>query len=393
VCFEVPEKRTFVDRIRSTDVKVVVAPSLSEIKQIVADSDIVQVEFWNHPSTLEVLHSISGTPIRLVVWSHISGVYNPIIPEKLVEWSNAFVVTSPSSLEIDSIRRCERRVEFISSAGGMEKLPQVARSLPSSSSCRFAYVGTTNFTKMHPDYVRYVAEVMLPDFQVLIFGDDRNRAEIELQCADIGRPHLVDFRGYSENIIANLCEVDVLVYLLNPDHYGTAEIALIEAMAMGVVPIVLDNPVERELVKQGVTGIVACSSQEVVAAIEMLSAVPSKRKEMSEAAKAHARSLYTGDKMARGFSHVYNRIIQDEKKPIPFAEIFGATPDKWFLSCQRNRFLYEGRNQIKGPIDRCLIPELRETSKGSVTHFSRYFPSNESLRRWKDSLTSLEVNE
>jgi hypothetical protein len=246
---------------------------------------------------------------------------------------------------------------------------------------------------MNPAYVKYVAGVAAPDFQISIFGDDRNRPEIEKQCAEIGRPRLINFRGYSENIIAELCEIDVLVYLLNPDHYGTAEIALIEAMAMGIVPIVLDNPVERGIVKHGVTGIVATNSQEVVAAIEMLSANPLRRAEMSEAAKAHSRSLYTGEKMVRAFTGIYDRVIQDEKKLVEFGAIFGASPDEWFLSCQRNRFLYEGRDRIEGPVKRALVPELYETTKGSVTHFSSYFPANERLRRWKESIACLEVSE
>ncbi len=393
ICLEVPEKRQFLERIESAGVEVVVAPSPDEICRIVSDSDIVQVEFWNHPATLEALYSMRSIPIRLVVWSHIAGVYNPIIPKKLVTSADAFVVTSRSSLNADSISGCGRPIDFVCSAGGMERLPSIERSAYSGEPCRFAYVGTTNFTKMNPAYVRYIAGVGIPNFKISIFGDERNRTELEKQCMELGRPDLLDFRGYSENIITELRQIDILVYLLNRDHYGTAEIALIEAMAMGVVPIVLDNPVETGIVENGISGVVATTPKEVVAAVEMLAADTRRRLMLSEAAKTYARALYTGEKMAREFSEIYGRVLQEAKRQVAFEDIFGATPDEWFLSCQRNRSLYEGRAQIQGPIKRELIPELYETTKGSVTHFSHYFPVNDQLRRWKDSIASLEVHD
>ena len=40
-----------------------------------------------------------------------------------------------------------------------------------------------------------------------------------------------------------------LLYILNRNHYGSAENILIEAMSLGVIPIVLNNDVEKTMSK------------------------------------------------------------------------------------------------------------------------------------------------
>lgn len=392
ICLEPPEKLQFVRRIRAAGVEVFVNPPDQTLKSIISQSDIIQVEFWNHPATLKTLHSIRSIPIRLAVWCHISGTYNPAIPAKLVESSNAFIVTTPCSLNLEALATHKDRLRYISSAAGIERLPVINRTRASKQRCRFGYVGTTNFTKMHPKYVDFIAGVHLPGFQISVIGDDRNRLALERSCVQAGIPNALSFVGYKEDIASALSELDVLVYLLSPRHYGTAEIALLEAMAMGVVPIVLDNPCERELVEHNVTGVVASTPEQVRREIVSLAANPDRLNQLSETAAKKARSFYTAERMLNEFQDVYRHVLRYTKAPVNFEEIFGASPDEWFLSCKANRSLYEQGN-IRSQVDKYIICEITESSKGSVTQFSQYFPENTILRRWKEEISDFDYSE
>ena len=126
ICLEKPEKSQFLDRILDSGCNVVLCPGQNEIADLVAHSDIVQVEWWNHPATIRTLCGLSSNPMRLLVWSHISGLTNPVIPPGLIESAQRFVFSSSCSLSIPSLAErtgLERKLHTISSAGGFENFP------------------------------------------------------------------------------------------------------------------------------------------------------------------------------------------------------------------------------------------------------------------------------
>jgi hypothetical protein len=85
ICLEKPEKSQFIDRILDNGDEVIIAPDVSRIDELVSKADIVQVEWWNHPAIIECLCSMAPQAMRLLVWCHVSGLYNPIIPPNQFE--------------------------------------------------------------------------------------------------------------------------------------------------------------------------------------------------------------------------------------------------------------------------------------------------------------------
>ena len=132
------------------------------------------------------------------------------------------------------------------------------------------YFGSLNFAKLHPHYVDFLAAVDKPGLTVRLIGDLTNRDILERQSALIGREGMFEFRGYSTDIAAELKAINVLAYLLNPEHYGTTENALLEAMAVGIVPIVLDNPAERHIIEDNRTGLIVSTPSEFSKAVYWL---------------------------------------------------------------------------------------------------------------------------
>jgi L-malate glycosyltransferase len=388
VCLEKPEKSLFVDQVVASGCPVTVAPDSCELQRLVAEADIVQLEWWNHPATIAALCRCELPPMRLLVWSHISGLYTPVIPEGLLSAAERFLFTSPCSYQAEAVVRLlpaiSERLGVVNSCGGFQGFPEpgTMRKDP----VRAGYLGSLNFAKLHPQYVDFLKAVDLSDFRVRLIGDTLNREILERQCELAGKSGLLEFHGYTKDVVSALGSVNTLVYLLNPEHYGTTENALLEAMAMGIVPVVLDNPAERNIVEDGNTGMVVRSPAELADAIRWLSEHPQARHEMGVRAAASVRERFAVSKMATALHGHYRSVMASEKKTTVFSDIFGPTAAEWFLCCQGNSAIFTEATTAISAFSR---HGLKERTKGSVFHFQQYFPDNERLQQWAAQIEAL----
>lgn len=390
-CLEKPDKSQFLDQICDSGAEVFVAPDRARLDELIAVADIVQLEWWNHPATIECLCSMVPQPIRLLVWCHVSGLHNPIIPPKLMEVSNKFLFTSPCSFEANQVSslaaKLGSRLGVVSSGSGFLDLPKPhGEGLASLS---VGYFGSLNFAKLHPDYVGFLSAVNLPNFKVRLIGDMLNREVLEKQSIDAGRAGMLDFRGYTTDVPAELRAINVLAYLLNPLHYGTAENALLEAMALEIVPVVLDNPAERNIVEHLRTGMIVSSPGEFADAIEWLERNPEDRSKMGMQAAAMVKERFTAEKMEASFRTHYEEVMTQQKRLMPFQNVFGLTPDAWFLSCQSEPEMFGEDGKIRLPIESMSSFNLMEKTKGSVFHFHQHFPGSTLLQAWATHIEAL----
>jgi glycosyltransferase involved in cell wall biosynthesis len=391
VCLEAPQKSQFLDRIRDSGCEVIVAPDLARLNELVSLADIVQLEWWNHPATIEALCRMASQPMRLLVWCHVSGLYSPIIPPKLMEASGRFLFTSPCSFEAIEVSgiagRMGNRLSVVSSGGGFEGFPRIKED--DKAPISVGYLGSLNFAKLHPNYVDFLSAVNLPDFKVRLIGDLLNRELLQVQSNDAGRPGMLDFRGYTTDVAGELSAINVLAYLLNPRHYGTAENALLEAMAMGIVPVVLDNPAERSIVEHLSTGLIVRSPSEFADALAWLANNPLNRSRIGMQAAAMVRERYIPERTEAAFRGHYEEVLREDKRPVPFLNIFGIAPSDWFLSCQGAPEIFELGGGVRLPNGGLPNFDLLEKTKGSAFHFHQYFPENASLAGWAANLEIL----
>jgi len=392
VCLEEPEKSQFVDRVREYGIEVIVCPGMDMLEKLMEDSDIVQLEWWNHPATIKHLCSLSIPPIRLLTWCHVAGLHSPIIPKQLILASHRFLFTSQCSFEnkevMNLIPEFGDRLGVVSSSGGFSGLPEPIRGINKKISV--GYIGSLNFAKLYPNYIDYLAAVDIPGFRVKMIGDLTNQDILNRQCDSLSKTGMLEFRGYTTDIVSELASINVLAYLLNPEHYGTTENALIEAMAMGIVPIVMDNPAERQIVDDRHTGLVVHSPDEFAEVIRWLSENPADRQRMGRQASESVRERFSAEKMEAALNGHYQSMLSMEKRKFVFSEIFGSDPAEWFLSCQGDRNLFAEDGSIN-PVDGTpLSYGLFEKSKGTVFHFSEYFPDNLELRLWAKNIKLLQ---
>ena len=394
VSLEKPEKDQFVNHVRQHGGEVIICPDNKRLEKLMSDSDIVQLEWWNHPATIKTLCSPSIPPIRLLTWCHVSGLYNPIIPQGLIRSSQKFLFTSPCSFESKEVMSLgsefRERLGVVSSSGGFDGLPE--RRPAADERIAVGYIGSLNFAKLHPRYVDYLAAVKIPGFRVRMIGDLLNQDVLNQQCDSFGKTGMLEFRGYVSDVASELSSINVLAYLLNPEHYGTTENALLEAMATGIVPIVLDNPAERQIVTDHTTGLIVRSPGEFAEAIEWLSNNPAERQKVGSQAAKSVRERFSAEKMETSLNRYYQEVLHVEKRKIAFSEIFGKDPAQWFLSCQKDKHIFGEDGSINADRSVPLSYGLFEKTKGTVYHFSEYFPENLRLKLWAKNLKSLAQN-
>jgi L-malate glycosyltransferase len=374
---EKPEKKQFFDQLLSLGCSIRICPDDQLARDLISHADVVQLEWWNHPATFAFLCTRKLPPMRLLTWCHQSGLYPPLIPPGLIEMSDRFVFTSPCSLKAPYISALPNEMKaklcVVSSGVGLDN--PLEREEQMDAPLRACYMGTLSFSKLHPEYVKFLAAVTQPDFRVTMIGDEVNRDLLRRQCETTGRPHLLDFTGFIPDISTALASADIFVYLLNPTHYGTAENALLEAMSAGVVPIVLDNPCETAIVEDGRNGLVVDSPEHFAHAVEWLSEHPDEWKRLSRATSQFVQETFTPAKIAEAMAVNYRLIYPSKKRKIRFNSIFGFRPSEWFLACRRSsKDTISDLEQKFGQYNR------DDLTKGSIRHFSGYFPDDDELK-------------
>lgn len=342
VSLEENKKRQFIDKINKFN-KAIECPDINELENLIKLSDIVQLEWWNHPATIKYLCSSAfNQPIRLITWCHNNGLFSdnikeegklpPIIPKKLILNSHIFLLTSLCSIlskEVSSIISDGfiDKLGIVYSSGGFSDIPgldKVRENIENTTNRNISvgYFGSTNFAKLNPCYINFLQQ--LPEkIKVKIIGE--NQDILNRQCNDIGRAGMLEFTGYIPDyntLLKELSSINVLAYILNPQHYGTTENALLEAMAMGIVPIVLNNPAECCLVENNETGFIVHSPKEFGEVIRYLSENLDERKNIGINAAETVRDKFSAEKTESSLNKYYRKLMEMEKRKIDFKEIF-----------------------------------------------------------------------
>ena len=360
---EEPRDRRYTDEIERLGRPVDIAASLKDVAARAADADIVQFEFWNHPKLFECLARTAFPPMRAVMWSHISGLFRPVVHSEFFAEADRFVFTSPASLEIPDVQamsQAEReKLAVVGSAFGFE-----GNALAPGDGSPICYLGTVDFIKMHPGFFD-VIDALAENVNVVIWGGLDPDGEVAAKAAAMRRPDRIRFMGQTSDPRIALSQSRIFFYPLQPDHYGTAENALIEAMSLGLVPVVLANPAECAIVRQGQTGFIASSIAECTEILEMLLADPDRVSEVGANAREVAASAFTADRSARQFVDLWSGLMRQEKRQHDFARITGAAPRDWF----------EATQFLPGEIRETLANSAK-LSKGTLAHFKSAFPDD-----------------
>jgi glycosyltransferase involved in cell wall biosynthesis len=284
VLLQEPIDNRHVDTIMRHGGEIITGADTPMLRLLIADADVVQFEYWGHPALDELIAKV-GIPQASVCWLHISGFGKPSLPLPLLDSVGRVALTSPISRPLLPPQLL-RKTSVINSGFGFAGMG--AQSRPSRRKPTIAYLGTVDFKKLHRgifDAVDALDDDMTP---VSLWG--HISPEVAACAAARRHPERIELRGHTLDPVSALAEADIFFYPLRRDHYGTAENALLEAMSMGLVPVVLDNPAETKIVTHGKSGFVAHTIDECVSRLRQLVQAPSLRDEMGAGAAREAQT-------------------------------------------------------------------------------------------------------
>ncbi|ANT60165.1 glycosyl transferase family 1 [Salipiger sp. CCB-MM3] len=216
-------------------------------------------------------------------------------------------------------------------AGKLVYLPENAidparfnkRATPAPGPLRAAFVGRLVPYK-GPDMLLEAAAPLLRDGRMVLemIGDGPMRATLEARAADLGIADAVTFHGWLDHRAVQdvLCRCHLLPFPSIREFGGGV---VLEAMALGVVPMVVDYAGPGELVTPGTGFTLPCEDRAGIvaafaAALERLARDPSGLPTMADAARARVEQSFTWSRKAQQIAQVYEWALQGRP---------GAPPD------------------------------------------------------------------
>lgn len=398
-----PKKMQFIEVLKKNGIEVVFASDIPSINSEMDKADIIQLSWWHHPKMAEFLHSFPQVPVRLIIWSHVSGCNYPALPFEFVKIPHKAFFTTKYSFETPYWTETQKEyalknAEVVYGTGDFGCTERIERV--KHMGFNIGYVGTINYTKLNPNFVDFCAAIDIPDTKFIMVGDTDNRDAIEGEAKRHGISDRFEFTGYTDDVGKELARLDVFGYPLNPWHFGSTENAMLEAMVAGVPVVALNQCAEKHLIEHMQTGLLANSKEHYVQLIRYLYENPNERKRIGENARRFVLEEFSLKKATDKVSNVYDAVMRMPKRIFEFDAIFGSEPYEWFLSC-----LGADKELFENSIDPCLMANtdevarieylisncrqiLKDKSKSSIHHFARYFTYDDRIMYWKSLFDS-----
>ncbi len=360
------------------------------LHNIVSEVDIVHVHYWNHPLLYCFLHSMSGNNTRMVFWSHTNG-HNPpyLLNSSVLDYPEIFVLSSGFSLESEILKKRNRRwkdihLRVVHSSSGIKGFDRIKPR--KHTGFNIGYVGTVDYCKMHRDFIKICNKIDIPNLNIIICGGNCH-LEIEEEAKSLGLSDKFDFRGPVDDVKEVFAELDVFIYPLNSDNYGTGEQVLIEAMSASVPQVVFDNGPESHVVQDGYTGFVAKNASEMAKSVEKLYHSQELRQQIGVNSRKWAVANYSIEYMVDDWSRIYKELLQRNRKNASLltrdSKIDDSVPLSLFLlalgECEE-RSLYEMAIKhfpdmlpasLKSRFN-ILRPVFTGQTRGSVKHYANF---------------------
>lgn len=364
-------------------------PDAEVLARELGAADLVHVHFWNNPALFAWM--TSATPaMRVLIWCHVNGLHAPyVLPQSLLEFGDLVAVTSRASLDLPVFRHVDQhRLAFLFAGADFSRLADDGPA--PHAEFTVGYLGRLDFVKAHPDLIPMSAAVRSGPLRFHFCGGGADQSEVERQAETHGIRHRCTFTDHREEIAPLLASFDVLGYPLRSDTSCTSELALQEAMYMGVPPVVFPHGGLDKIVRHGHNGLVVHTPQEYAGAIDHLFDHPSKRARLGTNAARDARATFGAGRSAAGMAAAYEqlcrlpkrqRVAAIDARPCPGARAFVESLDGQDDGIFRASLAGSEAEAAEAAIAN-LGPQWRQV----ILQYRVFYPSDPILRLWSGLL-------
>lgn len=373
--------------------------------------DLVLLHYWNHPLLARFLSQNQLPKEKLVIWCHNSGLFEPqVLPKYLLNISNKVVFTNSCSYAAHNLQdlisvfpgrygvvHSTRNLEDFIGIGSDRSYKKLKRNL--------LYTGTVSGSKMHPESAKIFAALSKQGFLIRVVGGPDH-----MRLANAVRSYggEIEVFGEVKDVLPFFAEADIFIYPLRPDHYGTGEQVILEAMASGLPVIAFDNPAERAILEEG-GGVLVSDAQDFVSSVNKLGSYPSVSFEsMSLSAVNRIKLEFNIDRMTKNLignmsdtAQTIHRDVVDQR----LTSFPQAGMDE--LNLYALHSFFDGEEMISNHVDnlasleKSILEKIRpslksfdgiakwcDSSKSTPFHYQRYFPDNIHLKSLCEKITA-----
>ncbi len=348
----------------------------SSILNKISDFDIIIIHWWNHPLLYEFLTKFTLPLSRVIMWSHISGLHSPSnFSKHLFTYADKFVFTTPISYQSDIVKNLSQeninKLSVICSSTNIDYLKNIKKE--PTNNFIIGYLGTVDYSKLYKNFLKMSSKINIKNKKFIICGGDNQEAILKEAKKHKIHSNFI-FTGKIADIKPYLSKFDVFGYPLSPYHFGTCDQALKEAMAMGIVPVVFNNPMEATLVRHLENGLIVENEEEYIKAIELLYYNPELKNQLSINAKEYAFKHFNSGKMIDDWEKVFYEILDIKPtKKVWSGKNYGEniTPLQIFLESTGENYNYFESLLKSQPIDlnKNITSNWFSESKGSISHY------------------------
>lgn len=372
------------------------------LQKYIDSSDVVLLHWWNHPLSGKFLYDLQELgPCRLALWCHISGLTEPNnLLDAAVKISDKFIFTTPLSYGVKSLRglspQQRSKLSWIWSTRGIDFIPTESSDFKEDP-IRLLYFGNLDYAKLSVTFPQIIKELSNDNVFIDIAGPPVDRFMDDLRSLNL-RSNVV-YHGFVTEAkkYELLNRASIFIYPLAPNHYGTCDQALQEAMAYGLVPVVYSNPMEAYMIAHEENGIIASSPYDLIKSTRRLIANKSDLHRLSEAAKAFSHQFYNLSSLRDQWDYIFRGLSSLEKSSKTFIDVDpGSLGYQLFkltvpsISSQID-LLFDSPSTIDMGIQSSIRNYFSSTlqtspSKSSINQFLQYFPQDHKLRLLKNQL-------
>ena len=377
ILLEEPQQYRYVDVCKKRNIDVVITRDEVLIKSLMEESDFIIFSWWGHPLSLEVFKLLSEIKTRVFLWSHVNGLHYPYISPEFVSRFDGVMFTTACSYDNEKWEKeqCEdikRNTTIVYGIGEFKpSMSLVKKDYNIKNVYRIGYSGTIDYNKMNEKFPVICKEIKkkLPEAEFYLYGKyDQKMRESFIEYDNV-LGECVHFEGFVDDLEKRLAEMDVYCYPLNEINFATTENALLEAMAVGVPVVVLNNPPERSIISHGDDGMVANDTVTMVNYVVDLCKNRSMAKRLGEAARVNVITKYDCKQNASVCAQYINLFEKNKKREHDFVSLLGDTAVDNFLFFSNMTFEEYRRKVEAGTLDNIFMGE----SKGSVKHYQKYY--------------------
>ncbi len=381
---------------RKLDIRIVIRPDQETLRHLIAETDVVEINYWNHPLLTALLCQIELPPARIIVRSHILGTTAPqVLTAELGRFADHLILNSEmtrSSAAVRTAAESGKLVEVIFGIADMNRLTGFARQ--SHDGCVFGYLGTVNDAKMHPRFAEMAAAARHPAVRFVVYGGGGGEEALRRRLAALGLGDRATVLGHAEDIRSAFQQMDVFGYPLTEHTYAASETALQEAMWVGIPPLVFGHGGVRMLVEHEQTGLVVSTEAEYVAAIDRLAGDAELRERLGQNSKSFARERFDPVIWTRKTIDVLERAAAGPKLARERLDHRTTSPAQQFIAslgecagpfvASHAADAQRSLDPAAAAADRTIAGSnaLLARGEGGVIHYRKEAPADPHLRLW-----------